>query len=73
MVASTLAVVAKSSPLSTPMQAFSGEFIELAVLFFVLALVAALFGARGIAGVSMTIAKWFVVVFLVLAVVSLVF
>ncbi|WP_336036780.1 DUF1328 family protein [Halobacterium yunchengense] len=48
-----------------------GGFIELAVLFFVLAIVAAIVGARGVAGVSMTIAKWMIIIFVVLAVVSL--
>ncbi|SHH70728.1 Protein of unknown function [Halobaculum gomorrense] len=37
-----------------------------------LALVAAVLGARGVAGVSMTIAKWLVIVFLVLTIVTLV-
>ncbi len=54
-----------------PLQ-FGGGFIELAILFFILAVVAAVVGASGVAGVSMTIAKWFVIIFVVLAVVSLV-
>jgi uncharacterized membrane protein YtjA (UPF0391 family) len=54
------------------MQVFSGDFLELAVLFFVLAIVAAVFGARGVAGLSMEIAKWLVVIFIVLAVVSVI-
>ncbi|GGO01173.1 hypothetical protein GCM10009030_34560 [Haloarcula pellucida] len=45
--------------------------LELAVGFFVLAVAAGLVGARGVAGMSMTIAKWLVLAFLVLAVVSL--
>ena len=45
--------------------------LELAILFFVIALIAAALGASGVAGVSMTIAKWLVVIFLVLAVLSL--
>lgn len=53
-----------------PLLQFSGDFLELAVLFFVIAIVAAVLGARGVAGLSMTIAKWLVVVFLVLAVIS---
>lgn len=53
-----------------PMQ-FSGGFLELAVVFFVLALLAAVVGASGVAGVSMTIAKWFVIIFVVLAIISL--
>ncbi|MFW5963598.1 MAG: DUF1328 domain-containing protein [Natronomonas sp.] len=53
-----------------PLQ-FSGDFLQWAVIFFIIAIVAAVFGARGIAGVSMTVAKWFVIIFLVLAVISL--
>jgi len=61
-------------PLSTgtPLQFFSGEFLQYAIVFFVLALVAAVLGARGIAGLSMTIAKWLVIVFIALAIISLV-
>jgi uncharacterized membrane protein YtjA (UPF0391 family) len=55
-----------------PLQFFTGNFITLAIGFFLLAIVAALLGARGVAGLSMEIAKWLVLVFLVLAVVSLV-
>ena len=47
-------------------------FLQYAILFFILAIVAAVVGARGVAGISMTIAKWFVIIFLVLAVISLV-
>lgn len=54
-----------------PLQ-LGGGFIELAILFFILAVVAAVVGASGVAGISMTIAKWFVIIFVVLAVVSLV-
>lgn len=54
-----------------PLQ-FGGGFIELAILFFVLAIIAAAVGASGVAGISMTIAKWFVIIFIVLAVISLV-
>lgn len=50
----------------------SGGFIELAIVFFVLAIIAGVVGASGVAGISMTIAKWFVIIFIVLAVVSLV-
>lgn len=51
---------------------FSGEFLYYALIFFVLALVAGLFGARGVAGLSMEIARIFVVLFVVLAIVSLI-
>jgi uncharacterized membrane protein YtjA (UPF0391 family) len=48
-----------------------GGFIGLAILFFILALVFALLGARGVAGMSMSIAKWLVIIFIVLAIISL--
>jgi uncharacterized membrane protein YtjA (UPF0391 family) len=44
--------------------------IELAVLFLVLALVAYILGARGIAGFSMEIAKWLVIIFVIVAIVA---
>ncbi|MEF8914566.1 DUF1328 family protein [Natronomonas sp.] len=53
-----------------PLQ-FSGNFLEWALVFIVLALVAAAVGARGIAGISMTVAKWFIIIFVVLAIISL--
>lgn len=46
--------------------------LELAILFFILAIVAGALGAGGIAGLSMTIAKWLILAFLVLAIISLV-
>lgn len=55
---------------STPLQLFSGEFLHYAIVFFVLAIIAALLGARGIAGLSMEIAKWLVIIFIVLAIVT---
>ncbi len=61
-----------SSQATVPFQLLTGEFLEYAIVFFVLAIVAALLGARGVAGVTMAIAKWFVIIFVVLAVVSLV-
>jgi len=53
-----------------PVLQLGGGLIELAVLFLVLALVAGVFGARGIAGLSMDIAKWLVIIFVVLAIVT---
>ena len=47
--------------------------LGLAILFLVIAFVAYLFGARGIAGFSMGIAKILIIVFLVLFVVALLF
>jgi len=52
-----------------PLQ-FGGDLIGLAVAFLVLALVAALLGASGVAGVSMDIAKWLVIIFVVLAILT---
>ena len=66
----SVGLVSPAQLLQLPLQ-FSGGFIELAILFFVLAIVAAAVGASGVAGVSLTIAKWFVIIFLVLAVISI--
>ncbi len=52
-----------------PLQ-FGGGFIELAILFVILAVVATILGASGVAGISMRIAKWFVIIFVVLAILS---
>jgi len=49
---------------------FGGDLIGLAILFLILAIVAAVLGARGVAGLSMDIAKWLVIIFIVLAVVT---
>ncbi|AYK16490.1 MAG: DUF1328 domain-containing protein [Methanosarcina flavescens] len=47
------------------------DLIGLAVVFLILALVAYILGARGIAGFSMEIAKWLVIIFIILAIISL--
>lgn len=57
-------------PTGTTVLQFSGEFIELAILFFLLAIVAAIVGARGVAGVSMAAARWLIIAFIVLAILS---
>ena len=54
---------------AVPLQ-FGDGFIGLAVLFLILALVAAVLGARGVAGLSMQIAKWLVIIFVILAIIS---
>jgi len=46
------------------------DLIYLAVVFLVLALVAFILGARGIAGFSMGIAKWLVIIFVVIAIIT---
>lgn len=66
----TAADVLASAQLA-PLQS-GGGFIQLAILFVILAVVAGIFGAKGIAGVSMDIAKWLVIIFIVLAIVSFV-
>jgi uncharacterized membrane protein YtjA (UPF0391 family) len=56
---------------AVPLQIGGGGFLYWAVIFFVLAIVAAAVGARGVAGVSMEIARIFVLIFIVLAVIAL--
>ncbi len=46
------------------------DLIYLAVVFLILALVAFILGARGVAGFSMEIAKWLVIIFVVIAIVT---
>lgn len=58
------------APIGIPLVQFGGGFIELAILFLILAVVAAVLGARGIAGLSMDIAKWLIIIFVILAIVS---
>ncbi|AFZ72304.1 DUF1328 family protein [Natronobacterium gregoryi] len=55
---------------ASPLQTGDG-FLYWAVVFFVLAVIAAAVGARGVAGISMEIARIFVLVFIVLAIVAL--
>lgn len=52
-----------------PLQ-FGGDLIWLAVLFLVLALIAGVVGASGVAGLSMDISKWLVIIFVVLAILT---
>jgi uncharacterized membrane protein YtjA (UPF0391 family) len=54
---------------AVPLQ-FGGDLIGLAILFLILAVIAAVVGASGVAGVSMSIAKWLVIIFVVLAIVT---
>jgi uncharacterized membrane protein YtjA (UPF0391 family) len=44
--------------------------IGLAILFLILAFIAYVLGARGVAGMSMDIAKWLVIIFIILAIVT---
>lgn len=69
MILGQAAVNLSTSVQIVPLQ-FGGGFIELAILFLVLAVVAAILGARGIAGLSMQIAKWLVIIFVILAIIS---
>lgn len=46
------------------------DLLYLAIVFFVIALVLGVLGVRG-AGISMEIAKWLIIVFIILAVLSL--
>lgn len=49
------------------------DLIGLAVVFLILALVAYVLGAKGIAGFTMTIAKWLVIIFIILAIIAFIF
>ncbi|MDD4255441.1 MAG: DUF1328 domain-containing protein [Methanofollis sp.] len=46
------------------------DLIGLAIIFLILALVAYVLGAKGVAGLSMTIAKWLVIIFIILAIIA---
>ena len=48
------------------------DLLYLAIVFFVIALILGVLGVRG-AGISMDIAKWLIIVFIILAVLSLIF
>jgi len=54
--------------LAVPLQ---GDFLWYALVFFALAILAGIIGMQGIAGMSMRVARIFVAIFLVLAIVSL--
>jgi uncharacterized membrane protein YtjA (UPF0391 family) len=47
--------------------------LELAVLFIILAVVAGLLGARGVAGFSLSAAKWLIIIFIIIAVLAFIF
>ncbi len=49
------------------------DLLTLAIIFFIIAIILALLGMTGVAGLSMEIAKWLVIVFVILAIISLVF
>jgi uncharacterized membrane protein YtjA (UPF0391 family) len=46
------------------------DLIYLAVIFLVLALVFFIMGMKGVAGFSMEIAKWLVIIFVVIAIIT---
>lgn len=48
------------------------SLLNIAILFFILALVAWIMGARGVAGLSMDIAKWLIIAFIILAIIALI-
>ena len=48
------------------------DLLYLALVFFVIALILGILGVRGV-GISMEIAKWLIIVFVILAVISLIF
>jgi len=46
------------------------DLIGLSFLFLILALIAYILGAKGIAGLSVSIAKWLAIIFIILAIIS---
>jgi len=48
------------------------DLLYLAIVFFVIALILGVLGVRG-AGISMDIAKWLIIAFIILAILSLIF
>jgi uncharacterized membrane protein YtjA (UPF0391 family) len=48
------------------------SLIQLAVIFLILALVFFMMGMRGIAGVTMDVAKWLVIIFIAVAIIMLI-
>ncbi|EMA23287.1 MULTISPECIES: DUF1328 domain-containing protein [Haloarcula] len=60
-------------PVQNVVLQFGGDLIGLAILFLVLALITGVLGASGVAGLSMDIAKWLVIIFVVLAVLTFIF
>lgn len=48
------------------------DLLYLAIVFFVIALILGVLGVRG-AGISMDIAKWLIIAFIILAVLTLIF
>ena len=49
-----------------------GSLLSWAIIFLVVALIAAVFGFGLISGVSLTIAKWLAIIFVILFVVSII-
>ena len=47
------------------------DLLYLAIVFFVIALILGILGVRG-AGISMDIAKWLIIVFIILAILTLI-
>lgn len=62
-----------SSALLAQTAAFPGGLVSLAVVFFVIAIIAYVLGARGVAGMSAGIGRTLLFVFLVLAVIIFIF
>ena len=49
------------------------DLLTLAIIFFVLAIIAAVLGMWGVVGVSMEIGKWQAIIFIILAIISILF
>ncbi len=48
------------------------DLLYLAIVFFLIALILGVLGVRG-AGISMDIAKWLIILFIILAILSIIF
>jgi uncharacterized membrane protein YtjA (UPF0391 family) len=65
------AIAAPAASFAPVLQVGGGNFLYWGLVFFVLAVVAGVAGFRGIAGLTMGIARFLVLIFLVLAVITL--
>lgn len=63
--------VATAVPELTPLL-FSGDFLYWGIVFLLIALVAGALGSRDVAGFSMEIARIFILIFVVLAIIAFV-
>ena len=73
MLATTSSAVLASAGAALAQAAMPGGLISVAIVFFIIAIVAYVLGARGVAGMSAGIGRTLLFVFLVLAVLVFIF